>query len=197
VPGKVKQMIEAPFDYESGLSANDFRKIGELSLRWSHTEHVIANCLKVMLRLSDSEAKLVVFPWSMDQRLSRLKELSEVVSISGEAKVALNELVAVGKGVQYVRNNVVHAIVSKQENGDHIFHLRSKQRSLTKEQVFSSEELTNYFAHAALSLRYALGLKGAPGQRHLLPSRPAIPKFLQQLIPSGPKARTTRRRRSR
>jgi len=187
-------MIEAPFDYESGLSADDFKKIGELSLRWSHTEHVIANCLKVMLRLSDSEAKVVVFPWSMDQRLLRLKELSEVSNMSDEAKAALSELVAVGKAVQYVRNNVVHAIVSKQENGDHVFHLRSKQRSLTKEQVFSCEELTNYFAHAALSLRYALGLKGTPGQRHTLPPRPTIPKFLQNLVPIQAKTRVRRQR---
>jgi hypothetical protein len=42
-------MIQSPFRYEANLTSADFEKLGRLSLRWSHTEHVIANCLKVML----------------------------------------------------------------------------------------------------------------------------------------------------
>jgi hypothetical protein len=44
-------MIPTPFRYEANVTPEDFQKIGQLSLRWSHTEHIIANCLKVMLAL--------------------------------------------------------------------------------------------------------------------------------------------------
>jgi hypothetical protein len=65
-----------------------------------------------------------------------------------------------------------------------VFHLRSKKRTLTKAQIFSAEELTNYAAHAVYSLRYALGSKElSPGERYALPDRPEIPEFLRGLIP--------------
>jgi hypothetical protein len=91
------------------------------------------------------------------------------------------------KGIQFVRNNVIHAIVLDDLDEGHVFHLRSKRRSLTKAEIFSAEELTNYAAHAAISLRYALGLKDVPGARRPLPDRPDIPKFLRELIPTRKK----------
>ena len=48
-------MLKSPFDYESEFSAEELQKIGALSLRWSHIDHIIGNCLRVMLRLSDEE----------------------------------------------------------------------------------------------------------------------------------------------
>ena len=60
----------------------------------------------------------------------------------------------------------------------------SKKRTLSASEVFSSEEITNYAAHAALALRLAVGVKDEPGARHPLPERPARPEFLRELIPS-------------
>jgi hypothetical protein len=79
--------------------------------------------------------------------------------------------------IQYVRNNVIHAFVTE---GDHEFRLHSKQRMLTKAEVFSTEELTNYAAHVTLALRWALGFGSDPsGHSYTLPKRPEIPEFLQ------------------
>jgi hypothetical protein len=53
-------MIPSPFWFEGKLTPEDYRKLGKLSLRWSHIDHLIANCLKKLLRLTDDEARLVV-----------------------------------------------------------------------------------------------------------------------------------------
>jgi len=181
-------MIETPFNFEPNLLPEEYQKLGQLSLRWSHIEHVIGNCLKVMLRLSEDEAIVIVFPASLELRLRKMKELAEINELNPDAQRAHDEIQLVMKGIQYVRNNVVHAVVIPETDGEHTFHLRSKKRSLTKEQIFSTEELTNYAAHAALSLRYALGHKQlAPGARYPLPDRPEIPKFLRELIPTHKK----------
>jgi hypothetical protein len=175
-------MIESPFSFEEDLTRDEFEKLGKLGLRWSHIEHILGNCLKTMLRISDDEAQIVVFPLSATQRIDQIKKLAPMSSINDEARAALDEILAVRKAIQYVRNSVVHAILARQADGDHGFHLRSKNRTLSKAQIFASEELTNYLAHAALSFRYALGLKGDPGQRHPLPARPEIPEFLRAFV---------------
>jgi hypothetical protein len=175
-------MIETPFTFEENLTAEEFQKIGQLSLRWSHTDHIIGNCLKVMLRLSDEEAVLIVFPMGAETRLTRIAELAAINPLNPEARSAFDELKPIMTGIQFVRNNVIHAIIiDDMENGQQ-FHLRSKQRSLTKEQVFSTEEITNYAARAAISFRYALGMKTGFGGQHPLPDRPAIPEFLRSKI---------------
>lgn len=182
-------MLDTPFRFETELSPEDYQKIGVLALRWSHIDHILGNCLKVMLRQTDEEAVHTVFSLSTSQRLNQMKKLSKLNLLNSDAQLALDELQAVMKGIQYVRNSVVHAIVIDDVNEGHAFHLRSKQRTLTKAQVFATEELTNYAAHAVLSLRYALGLKGLdPSTRLPLPGRPVIPTFLQALI-SAPKER--------
>jgi hypothetical protein len=126
-----------------------------------------------------------------------MKKLAKIVPLSPRAKASFDELMLVMPGIQYVRNNVVHAIVSIGEIGDdHVFELRSKTRSLTKKQIFSAEELTNYAARAVVSLRYALGPKdGQPAELFPLPDRPEIPKFLQALIPIHKKSGRQHRRR--
>lgn len=190
-------MLQTPYLFEPNLSPEDYQRLGVLSLRWSHTEHVIGNCLKTMLRLTEQEAIVMVFPLGLEQRLGRMKDLAAISDLNAEAQVALNELLLIMKGIQFVRNNVVHAIVVDDAKDGHVFHLRSKQRALTKAQIFSAEELTNYAAHAAYSLRFALGLKGDVGQRHPLPDRPEIPEFLRELIPTHTKSDQPRRRRRR
>jgi len=161
-------------------------KLGQLSLRWSHTEHVIGNCLKVMLRLTDQEAIIMVFPLPFDQRIQRMVRIAEINPPTAEVKEALDELVYVMKGIQYVRNNVIHAVVVEDEKQGYLFQLRNKERSLTKVQIFETEDLTNYAGHVALKLRFALGDKDGV-HSYTLPERPEIPTFLRELMPSRSK----------
>jgi len=176
-------MIPTPFRFEPELSDEDFQKLGRLAMRWSHIEHFIGNCLRALLDLPMDQAIIMIFPLSTEKRLQKIAELAKIKPINAEAQEALTELAAVMKGLQIVRNDTIHGIMSDDESGNKVFHNRAKQRQLTKEQVFSCEELTNYAAHAVLSLRYALGLKDRPGARHPLPERPAIPAFLKASIP--------------
>jgi hypothetical protein len=177
-------MIESPFIYEEWLTPADYQKIGELALRWSHIDHILGNCLKTMLDLSDNEAVIMVFPLSTDYRLDKIKKLAELKGINEDARTALDGLSSVMGYIQMVRNNVVHAVMVDDPERGQIFRLRSKGRSLTKEEILSVEEITNYAAHAVLALRYALGIKNAPGERHPLPDKPAIPDFLLNPSPS-------------
>lgn len=174
-------MLKSPFLFEAELKPSEYQKLGKLSLRWSHTEHIIGNCLKVMLRLTDEEAIPVVFTLPLESRLQKLSDLSEISPVNAEAKIALVELVLMMKLIQYVRNTAIHAILVGDGTGT--FHLRSRQRNLQKADIFATEELTNYVAHVVLSLRFALGIKGYPDERHPLPDRPAIPKFLLEKFP--------------
>jgi hypothetical protein len=180
-------MTPTPFRFESTLSPEDFQKIGQLSLRWSHIDHIIANCLKALLGLSDEEAIVMVFPLSTDARLRRIKDLDQIKPIHDDGKRYFVELDTVMRGIQAVRNNVIHAIILEGHPDGTVFHLRSKQRTWTKSEIFAAEELTNYAAHAALLLRHALGEKDPAGAPPPLPSRPEIPEFLRLLIkfPNG------------
>lgn len=171
-------MIPTPFWFEQELTPDDFQKLGQLSLRWSHTDHIIGNCLKVLLRLTDEEAISVVFPLRAERRLVLLKELGKDKSLPADADRALRELWCIMPALQSIRNNVAHAVVYKSLGDEPTFHSRSKQRSYSRKQIFETEELTNYAAHAALVLRYALGEKGPEGAPGPLPARPPIPKFL-------------------
>jgi hypothetical protein len=51
-------MIPSPFRYEANFTPEDYETLGKLSLRWSHIDHVIANCLKRLLRLKDDVAQV-------------------------------------------------------------------------------------------------------------------------------------------
>jgi hypothetical protein len=172
-------MLEPPFKFDPSLSPEDFQKIGQLAIRWAHIEHIIGHCLRKILRLSHEEAAIAVFPLSFDQRIEKIKSLSELKPLRDEAEDALYELLAFRTAIQTVRTNVLHAWVDSTEDGDHSFFVRSKNRTLTKQQIFSAEEITNYVAHAALALRYGIGLNVDPALRHPLPDRPAVPAFLQ------------------
>jgi hypothetical protein len=83
------------------------------------------------------------------------------------------------RGLQVVRTNAVHGVLIGQED----FIVRSKQRMLTKEQIFEAEELTNYAAVLALTLRHELGEPDADyAPPEPLPARPSIPGFLETYI---------------
>src|SRR5215213_156232 len=182
-------MIAPPFRFEPNLSPDEFQKIGQLSLRWSLTEHIIGNCLRVMLRLTEPEAAKVVFPLGLERKIKHMTDLAEIIEMTDLARERLDEVAYIMPGVQYVRNNVIHAIIIPDDvGGEHLFHLRSKGRSLTKTEVFSAEELTNYAGHAVIALRLALGGKDDPaGMNYTLPETPEIPEFLRLLIPTRKK----------
>jgi hypothetical protein len=122
-------MIKVPYAFDPELTPEEYQKLGELSLRWSHIEHVIGQCLKTMLRLSDDEATIMVFPLTLEHKLQRMHRLTQTNQYSDKTISTLKELTQIMKGIQYVRNNVVHAIVLPDNKEGHVFHLRSKERS--------------------------------------------------------------------
>jgi hypothetical protein len=173
-------MIPSPFWFEDSLTAEDYQKLGKFSLRWSHIDHLIANCLKKMLCLSDDEARIVVFPLNAATRLQRIRELQKLNSLPTQAaQHAFDELDEMMDLLRPVRNNVIHAVIMYVD-GAPIFELRSHGRQLTKEEVFETEELTNYAAQAAWVLRHELGDKDPNRAPDALPTRPPIPDFLKK-----------------
>lgn len=186
-------MIPSPYRFDAELTDQEYAKIGVFALRWSLTEHIIGNCLKVLLRLTDEEAVVIVFPLGIEHRMNRIAELASLNPLPEEARAPFDELKIVMKGIQYVRNGVIHAIVQEDEIEGHVFHLKSKGRAFTKAQVFSTEDLTNYAAHLALSFRYALGFKDGARVVRTWPDRPEIPEFLRSVI-QFPKPKETAKR---
>lgn len=182
-------MLDAPFAFEIGLTGVEYERLGRLAVRWSHIEHVIGNCLRQMLKLSLADAGVIVYPMSTEQRLQNIAKLVKLHPLDPEGSEALSELTTVMKGLQVVRNDVLHGIIDDELGSSAKgFTNRAKNRKISLDEVFGCEELTNYAAHAALSLRYALGVPGAPSdQRHPLPDRPEIPTFLRESIPTRKK----------
>jgi hypothetical protein len=175
-------MIRAPY-IDPTLTPQEFMKIGELLLRWAQLENVVANCLRRMLRLSPEEADIMVFPLTLEQRFHRMDQIAEVNPVSDLVRASLQELKLLLPTIQYVRNSVIHSVVSEDPEDGHKFTLHSKRRTLTKAEIFSSEELTNYTLHVSLALRYALGFDGGRAHVYTLPERPDVPQFLLSVAP--------------
>ena len=191
-------MIPSPFRYEANFKAEDYQTLGKLSLRWSHIDHVIANCLKRLLRLKEDEARLIVFQLSADAQFERILALEKLKPLRTKAAAqALSELCLVMKGLRQVRNNVAHAVLKDDGTAQQIFESRKTKRVFTKAQIFTTEELTNYAAHAALVLRDKLGEKDPAGAPGPLPARPQIPSWFatrnkRGIRAGGPIARVKR-----
>ncbi len=67
-------ILPSPFRFEAKLSAEAFEKLGRLSLRWSHIDHMIANCLK----------RTWTYPWrarGTGQRSGERKLVEWVISL--------------------------------------------------------------------------------------------------------------------
>jgi hypothetical protein len=75
-------MIESPFRYEPNFAAKDYETLGKVMLRWSHIDHVIANCLKRLLRLSEDEGQVIVFQLDSKVRLDRIRKLQKIESVA-------------------------------------------------------------------------------------------------------------------
>jgi hypothetical protein len=169
-------MLTSPFRFDTELSKEDFERLGRLSLRWSHIDHMIANCLKVLLGLDEAQAKIMIFPLTADLRVQKIEKLVKLKPLpSPKATKAFQELRKVMEGIKAVRNNVIHAVLI-----EHAFTLRSKERTFTKEQIFEIEELTNYAGVLALTLRHEIGERDPDyDPPDPLPDRPSVPEFLR------------------
>jgi hypothetical protein len=174
-------MIESPFEY--ALSPEELQKLAKLFLTWSHTEQLVGQTLATLLRLRGDEAIIMVYPLALEQRLRRLKELAALNPMTDHMRASLEELLAIMPAVQLVRNNVTHAVLIHDTRGELLFHLSSKDRTLTRAQIFESEELMNYACNVAMSLRFSLPTAAESGWHRPLLERPAIPDFLRHLIP--------------
>jgi hypothetical protein len=68
-------MIKTPYHFEADLSDQEFQKIGQFACRWALIEHTIGNCLRVMLGMNPKHATIMIFPLSLDHRMTRIREL--------------------------------------------------------------------------------------------------------------------------
>jgi hypothetical protein len=170
-------MISTPWTFESNLAQEDFQKIGELTLRWSLIDHYLGHCLQILLRLSDEEAAAFdVFRPSAQRKLELITKLAKTPNnLSKVSQAYLDELKPLINALTYVRNNVIHAVPGS-GSPNFTFHLRSKQNDLTKEEVFSTEEITNYTSHLVIALVASL-----QGAATVVPvsDKPEMPAFLR------------------
>jgi hypothetical protein len=142
-----------------------------------------------MLRMDPEQATVMVFPLSLDMRMAKMAELTKLHMLTENQIALLAELKPLIKAMQYIRNTALHGVVMSFGDSDETyFHLRSKLRNLTREQLFSCEELINYTAHVTQAFRLSLGDMDSPGHSYALPDRPPIPKFLPPECRALPRA---------
>ena len=172
-------MIATPFRFETKLSPDELQKLALLSLRWSLTDHILGNCLKVLEGKSDEEANESIFklrPW---KKMRRIGAAMRKDPRSPDAEYAAQELQFVMPGLWEIRNAVAHAVIMS--DGQAVtLEYRWKDRVYRLAQIFDTEALTNYAAHLSLVFRYALGEKDPAGAPGPLPGRPQIPVFLEE-----------------
>ena len=150
-------MIKTPFRFEPDFSDQDFGKLGQFALRWSHIDHTIGNCLRRLLNLDMQRAAVIVFPLSLNDRMARIGALAKLQPLDQRSQALFDELKPLIKAMQFLRTTALHSIVVDEE--DQYFHLRSKHRDVTKAQLFGCEDLINYAAHVTMAFRLSLGDK--------------------------------------
>ena len=118
-------MIKTPYHFEANLSDQEFQRIGQFACRWALIEHTIANCLRVMLGMEMEEAIKDVFSLTFHQRMEQISELAEQ-RLTGYQLAVLAELQPLIKAMRYLRNTVLHGVVTSfGDDPDQIsFHLR-------------------------------------------------------------------------
>jgi len=94
-------------------------------------------------------------------------------------KQRFSEFDAAFEYLQVLRNLVAHCILIDDTEDGTLFHLRSKDRTFKKSDIFESEEFTNYCAMLAMVLRYALGISNIMDRRLPLPPKVKMPYALQ------------------
>lgn len=188
-------MIPTPFLFEANLSAEEFQKLGQFALRWSHIDHVIGNCLRRLLDMSPKHATVLIFPLNLDLRMQKIGEISKLQPLTEYQQALFDELRPCIKAMQFIRSSAVHGIVID-VGGDNepFFHLRAKSRNITKRQLFGCEDIINYTGYVTMAFRFSLGDKenDPEGSTYALPDRPPIPDFLPNECRAFPKADTAK-----
>ncbi len=108
--------------------------------------------------------------------------------MNGAAQEALEEFALFLPALQIIRNSGVHGVIIDDTKEGPLFHLRSKDRTFTKDELFECEEFTNYCARVAYGIRYALFSPIDSDLRSTLLGRPEIPKVLAGYIQIGKKS---------
>jgi hypothetical protein len=175
-------MIKTPYHFEADLSDQDFQKVGQFACRWALMEHTIANCLRVMLGMEMEEAREKVFSLTLHQRMEQISKRAEQ-RLTGYQLAVLAELQPLIKAVRYLRNTVLHGVVTSfgDDPDQTFFHLRSHLRDINIKELFACDDLVKYTAHVTQAFRLSLGDKtyeGHEGHTYALPRRPHIPEFL-------------------
>jgi len=137
--------------------------------------------------MSPETATVLVFPLSLDARMSHIDRFADIQPLEPLPAALFDELKPLVKAMQYIRNSAIHGIVIHSGSGEEpYFELRSKGRKITREQLFSCEDLINYTAHVVQAFRLSLGEKestwteGWAPHEYALPDRPAVPEWLPQ-----------------
>src|SRR5437879_4166357 len=126
--------IYNPFEFS--LSDPELKTLGVLFLTWSHTEHLIGDCLKGLLGLSSEDAIKQVHDISFNDRMIKLRGLKD--KMNDDAKAAFELFDSSFEYLQALRNLVAHCILIDSDEGT-LFHVRSKDRTLSKTDIFESE----------------------------------------------------------
>ena len=157
-------MIPVPYRFEPNFSAEEFQKLGQFASRWAHIENIIGHCLRQMMGMSPEHAGFMIFPLSLDARMRNIAVLVRQSPLGAEQNEYYEELKPLITAMQYIRNTALHGIVVSNDPADDepFFYLRSRDRSVTKAQLFGCEDLINYAAHVALAFRLSLGGKSGP-----------------------------------
>jgi len=188
-------MIPTPYRFEANFSPEEFQKFGQLAVRWSHIEHTIANCLRVLLKFDPKQASVMIYPLTLDTRMARIGEHIKFIPLEPEQMALFEELKPLIRAMQYLRTTALHGtLVDLFSSEEPFWHLRSKNRMITKSQLFACEDLINYAAHVTQAFRLSLGKKDDDtGDTYALPDRPPIPEFLPDDCHAFPKADRVRR----
>jgi len=176
-------VIKTPYHFEANLSDQEFQKIGQFACRWAFIEHMIGNCLRVMLKMEmEPDATVMIFPLSLETRMTRISKLAKQRFLTGYQLAVLAELRPLIKAMQYLRSTVLHGIVTSfGDDDDPHFHLRSHSRNVNIKDLFACDDLIKYTAHVTEAFRLSLGdktIEGHEGHTYELPRRPHIPEFL-------------------
>jgi hypothetical protein len=164
-----------PIDFD--LTPEEKRKLGELSLVWSHTEHVIAKSLKEILKFDDEEAISIIYPMTLDRKLKYIASLSG--RVTARSRTYFQELKSVVKAITQIRNTVAHGVLVNDTKEGTLFRSPSRDRVVSKDDVLGSQEISNYALWIAIGFYHSLDPDESLSP---LPERPEIPKSLQQFV---------------
>jgi hypothetical protein len=165
------------------LTPEELSKLGDLSLVWSHTEHVIAKSLKEILRYNDHDAISIIYPMGLQRKLNYITKLSG--QLSDGSRTYFEELrLVVGAINKLIRNTAAHGVLVNDTKEGTLFRSPSKDWVVSKDDVLRSQEISNYALGVAIAFYHSLDPDEplAP-----LPERPKIPKALREFLPARKK----------